>query len=84
MKLTKKQIKQIIREERRKLVERLSDDPNQPVEDDWESRYEEEDPHESNLRFALQDALDNLPEERIMEILAEYGFGADEYHWGNN
>lgn len=63
------------------LQERLADDDT-PKEDDWESQYEEEDPHEGNLRFALQDALDNLPEEKIMEILAEYGFGADEYHWG--
>ena len=84
MKLTKTQLRKIIREEKKRILERLSDDPNQPVEDDWESQYEEEDPHEGNLRFALQDALDNLPEEKIMEILAEYGFGADEYHWGRN
>ena len=82
MKLTKTQLRKIIKEEKRKLIERLADDQSQ-AEDDWEQMYEEEDPHEGNLRFALQDALDNLPEEKIMEILAEYGFGADEYHWGN-
>lgn len=63
------------------LQERLADDQT-PAEDAWESQYPEEDPHEGALRFALQDALDNLPEEKIMEILEEYGFGADEYHWG--
>ena len=75
MKLTKKQLKRIIREEKRKL-NRRGEPYRQP-------QYEEEDPREGNLRFALQDALDNLPEEKIFEILEEYGFGADEYHWGN-
>ena len=64
------------------LKERLADDQTLP-EDAWESQYEEEDPDEGDLRLALQNALDRLPEEKIMEILEEFGFGADEYHWGN-
>ena len=64
------------------LNERLADDQTLP-EDAWESQYEEEDPDEGDFRLAMQNALDRLPEEKIMEILEEFGFGADEYHWGN-
>ena len=57
--------------------------PNDVIELELENFHEEEDPDEGDFRLAMQNALDRLPEEKIMEILEEFGFGADEYHWGN-